>query len=205
VTLLTQQGSKLISDENNYSLTHEVLKTIYSVVDNHVGPDSILLNSDDSGKLRMANKIASGASFTFGLGLVNLIGTISAELLLLTHALSDLRLVIELNSADQSLKCFGSPTAATYAIKDAFPNIGLVNLEPNTHNQIKQMSGNRYEWSSVLYRTFSRIHPAQQSSAVIPITAFFSSVRNMVGTVTWLSRCKRLPTKKIALPIAAMM
>jgi hypothetical protein len=115
---------------------------------------------------------------------VNLIATISAsELLLPTHALSDLRLVIELNSADQSLTCFGSPTAATYAIKDAFPNIGLVNLDPNTHNQIEQMSGNRYEWSSVLYRTFSRIHPAQQSRAVIPITASFSSARNMVVTM----------------------
>jgi hypothetical protein len=178
-SLYSSAGSKNIEMLQSYSNAHTVLRDLYSDVSNKTS-DSILLNASSTNQ-RVGSSLTAG-SVTYAIPLASIIGLQSAgSVMLPLHALNaPLRLELTLASAAQALTLTNAPTGIAYQITTPTLSVGLITISDLSQQQITQMTGGVYNFSSVIYRTFRQSQPAGQASNTILIPARFSSLRSIM-------------------------
>jgi hypothetical protein len=180
ITVSSSGQSRTVEQNNDYALTHTIMRQCYSDEGNVMTSDSVMLNSNINGALRGAAYEVSGIVISYALPLLSVVGLISnIEHLLPINALrgGNLTLTITLNSALQALATTGAPATLSYSILKPVLHLGLVNVADQAAADIAAIADNVYRWSSVVYKVFRNQHPAGQATGIYPITAQFSSLK----------------------------
>jgi hypothetical protein len=176
-------SSRLLESVENYALVHSVVRDVWASEDSKTA-DSITMNSERDHP-RVSNAMAPGDEYEFALPLISILSTLSAQdVYFPTFALSSpLRLDISLNSAAQALTGSANITNASFTITSPRMFISNLILSDIGQQQIVQMCGNVFTWSTLKFSTYKQVHAAGQTYASVQVPARFSSLRWCVSVI----------------------
>ena len=179
ISLASSEGGPVQETVSNYNLLHSALRDICSDVSNSKTSDSLMIGANPA---LVRSPLALTTTYAdFAIPLVSILGTLSGfDTYLASMALQHpLALTINLASAAQAIAVTGGATPS-YNITNTSLNMTYVTVSDTAMSSINQMSGGVYQWNSKKWFSGRSVHPAQQATNTVTITAKAASVSTVI-------------------------
>ncbi|KAG5186566.1 hypothetical protein JKP88DRAFT_254500 [Tribonema minus] len=184
LTLWSSAGSSQLEQITNYNALHAALRDLCSSQDMVRTRDSILLGSDPTRLRSPVQNAAAVTSVQYSVPLISIIGLLSnTDRMLPIHALgSALRLDVEIAQASTAIASGGTvaATSATCSLSNVTLDCSYITLVDSAADQIKSLTGNRYDWSSSQWKCYRTIHSAGALSNSVMIPSRVSSMKSLI-------------------------